>query len=157
MPYHKLIVTDINFYIKLPIFNISQLLEKLNSWAIRYSHCKHNYSMDTNLFSYFVYQTRCIWYYIALELVKGFWSKVLYNKANRILKNLDLKIERKQFYNFIHAEETQKLKLDKKFTLLLATLNHKDFRVSVNNIYLTNTAGMINSLKNFKVFWLIYR
>lgn len=35
----------------------------------------------------------------------------------------------------MHAEVIQNLKLDEEFTLLLAMLYHKDFRVYVNDIY----------------------
>ena len=70
-----------------------------------------------------------------------------YNKARRILKNHDLKIERKQFYNLTRAEATQKPKSNEEHTLLLATLDHKDFRLRVNDFYQTNEAGIIVFLR----------
>lgn len=91
--------------------------------------------MNPNLFSYFVHWTRRINHNKAFELTKGLQSIVFYNKAFYILKNHELKIEWKQFYNLIYAEVIQKLKLDKELTLLLAMLDHKNFRVYVNDIY----------------------
>ena len=72
---------------------------------------------------------------------------MFYNKATRILKNHDLKIERKEFYNLTGVEATQKLKPNDELTLLLATLDHDDFWVGVNDVYQTNEAGMIVFLK----------
>ncbi len=70
-----------------------------------------------------------------------------YNKTTRIWKNHNLKIERKQFYNFTQAEATQKLKTDDELTFLLVTLDHKDFLVNVNDVHQTNKADTIVFLK----------
>ena len=117
--------------------------KKFNHWAIGYSHHKHNYPINLYLFSYFVYWTWCIERDKAIELAKELRGEVSYNKATRILKNHDLKIEQKQFCNLTRAEATQKLKPDDELTFLLATLDHEDFWVCVNNVYQTNQVGMI--------------
>lgn len=70
-----------------------------------------------------------------------------YKKATRILKNHDLKIEWKQFYNLTRAKATPKLKPDDELTHLLGTLDREDFQVHVNDVYQTNEAGMIKILK----------
>ncbi len=121
--------------------------KKINYCAIGYSHREHNHHMNPDLFSYFVHQTRHIRHDKALELAKGLWGEASYNKATRILKNYDLKIERKQAHNLTRAEATRKLKPDYELTHLLATMDHKDFRVYVNNVYQTNEVGMIVFLK----------
>ncbi len=101
--------------------------KEVNHWAIGYIHREHNHPMNPDQFSYFVHLTRRIGHDKALELAKRLQGEVSYNKATRILKNHDLKIERKQFYNFTRAEATQKFKPDDELTLLLATLDHEDF------------------------------
>ena len=70
-----------------------------------------------------------------------------YNKARRILKNHDLKIKRKQFYNLTRVEATLKPKPNEELTLLLATLDHKDFRIRVKDFYPINEAGIIVILR----------
>ena len=83
--------------------------------------------MNPNPFSYFIHQTQRIGHDKAAELAKNLRGEVSYNKARRILKNHDLKIKKKQFYNLTQAEATQKPKSNEELTLLLATLDHKDF------------------------------
>ncbi len=103
--------------------------------------------MNLILFFYFAHRTWRIRYDKGLELTMRLWGKVSYNKATRILENQDLKIEQKQFSNLTQAEKTPKLKPDNDLTLFLATLDHEDFQVCVNNINQTNKADMIVFLK----------
>ncbi len=69
--------------------------KKINYWAIGYSHREHNHPMNPDPFSDFVHRIRRIRHDKALELAKGLRGKVSYNKVTGILKNHDLKIERK--------------------------------------------------------------
>ena len=64
-----------------------------------------------------------------------------YKKAQRILKNHDLTIERKEFYNLTRKEATKKLKPQEELTLLLACLDQEDFRVRIHDVYTLNDAG----------------
>ena len=100
-----------------------------------YNHRKYNHLINPDLFSYIIGQTWRIGYDKTVELAKGLWGKFSYNKVTCILKNYDLKIEEKQFYNLIYVKANQKLKLDKELNLLFPTLNYKDFKVCVNDIY----------------------
>lgn len=118
--------------------------KKLNHWAIGYGHREHNDPMNPDPFSYFVHRTRRMGHDKALELAKGRRGEAPYNK---ILKNHDLKIEQKQFYNLTRAKATPNLKPDDELTRLLATLDREDFQVHVNNGYQTSEAGMIKILK----------
>ena len=131
--------------IKSPVLGCLFSMYLSNRKEVKYGYCKHNHPLNPDLFSYFVHRTRRIGHDKVPKIVKSLRREVSYNKARRILKNHDLRIERQQFYNITRAEASLKIKSDKEPTLLLATLDHKDLRVRVNDIYQTNEAGIIVS------------
>ena len=57
------------------------------------------------------------------------------------LKNHDLKMGRKEFYNLSQRETTEKLNAQEELCLLLACLDEKDFRVRFHKVYSLNDAG----------------
>ena len=81
--------------------------KKINGWAIGYTTREHNHAMNPDPFSYFVHRSRRVGYDKAKELLRG---EVSYRKAQRILKNHDLTIERKEFYNLTRKEASKRLK-----------------------------------------------
>lgn len=83
--------------------------KKINGWAIGYTHRGHNHPMNPDPFTYIIHRGRRISYDKAVELAKGLRSEVSYRKAKAILKNHDLKLERKEFYNLTRRESTKKL------------------------------------------------
>lgn len=84
--------------------------KKINSWAIGYIICKYNYAINLERFFYFVYCNNQVGYNKAKELARKFCKKLSYKKVQRILKNHDLTIERKEFYNFTPKKVIKKLK-----------------------------------------------
>lgn len=60
--------------------------------------------MNPDPFSYFVHRSRRVEHDKARELAKGLRGEASYKKAQRILKNHDLTIERKEFYNLTRKE-----------------------------------------------------
>ena len=56
--------------------------------------------MNPDLFSYFVRRSRRVERNKAKELARRLRGEDSYKKAQQILKNHDLSIERKEFYNF---------------------------------------------------------
>lgn len=97
--------------------------------------------MNPDPFSYFVHRSRRVEHDKARELAKGLRGEVSYKKAQRILKNHDLTIERKEFYNLTRKEATKKLKPQEELTLLLACLDQEDLRVRIHYVYTLNNAG----------------
>ena len=84
--------------------------KKISSWAIVYTNREHNHAMNPNPFSYFVHRSRRVGHDKARKLARGLRGEVSYKKAQRILKNHDLTIERKEFYNLTRKEATKRLK-----------------------------------------------
>ncbi len=121
--------------------------KKINSWAIGYTTCEHNHSMNPDPFSYFVHRSRRVERNKAKELARGLRGEDSYKKAQQILKNHDLSMERKEFYNFTRKEATTKPKPQENLTLLLAYLDQEDFCVRVHDTYKHNDAS-INKLFN---------
>ncbi len=66
--------------------------------------------MNPDQFDYFVHRSRRVEHDKARELARGLRGEVSYKKAQRILKNHDLIIERKKFYNFTRKKATRKPK-----------------------------------------------
>ena len=97
--------------------------------------------MNLDPFSYIIYHPRRIGQGKAVELARGLRGEVSYKKATWILKNHDLHIERREFYNLIRTENQENLKPDKELTLLLSILDNKDFRVRVQEKYNHNDLG----------------
>lgn len=116
--------------------------KKINSWAIGYTTHEHNHPINPDPFSYFVHVSRRVGHDKAKELARGLRGEVSYKKAQRILKNHDLSIERKEFYNLTGKKATKKLKPQEELTLLLACLDQEDFRVRVHDTYTLNDAGI---------------
>lgn len=75
--------------------------KKIKSWAIDYTYCKHNQTINPDKFYYNIDQSWCISYDKTIELAKGFQGEVSYRKVKAILQNHDLKIEYKEFYNLM--------------------------------------------------------
>lgn len=69
----------------------------------------------------------------------------IYKKATRILKNHDLHIERREFYNLTRTENLKKLKPDKELTLLLSILDSEDFRIRYQESMMQGIIFMINT------------
>lgn len=115
--------------------------KKINCWAIGFTTREHNHAMNPDPFSYFVHRSRRVGHDKARELAKGLRGEVSYKKAQRILKNHDLTIERKEFYNLTRKEATKKLEPQEELTLLLACLDQEDFRVRIHDVYIFNDAG----------------
>lgn len=109
--------------------------------VIGYTHREHNHPMNPDPFSYIVHRLRRVGQGKAIELVRGLQGEVSYKKATRILKNHDLHIERREFYNLTRTENLKKLKPDEGLTLLLSILDSEDFRVRVQEKYNHNDAG----------------
>lgn len=115
--------------------------KKINSWAIGYTHREHNHAMNPDPFSYNTHRSRRVGYDKAVELAKGLRGEVSYRKAKAILKNHDLKMERKEFYNLTRKETAKKLNAQEELRLLLACLDEEDFRVRFHEVYTLNDAG----------------
>ena len=83
--------------------------KKINGWAIGYTHGEHNHAMNPDPFSYNTHRSRRIGYDKAVELAKGLRGEVSYKKAKAILKNHELIMECKEFYNLTRKETAKKL------------------------------------------------
>ncbi len=97
--------------------------------------------MNLDPFSYIIHRPRRVGQRKADELARGLQDEVSYKKATRILKNHDLHIERREFYNLTRTENLKKLKPDEELTLLLSILDNEDFRVGVQEKYNQNDLG----------------
>lgn len=73
---------------------------------------------------------------------EGFGEKCLYKKANAILENHDLNIERMEYYNLTRKAATKKLIAQEQLRLLLACLDQVDFRVRFHEVYTLNDQGI---------------
>lgn len=94
--------------------------------------------MNPDPFPYFVHRSRRVGHDKA---ARGLQGELSYKKAQRILKNHDLTIERKEFYNLTRKEATKKLKPQEELALHLACLDQECFRVWVHDTYTLNDAG----------------
>ncbi len=94
--------------------------------------------MNPDLFAYFVHCNRRIGHDKARELARSLRGEVSYKKTQGILKNYDLTIEGKEFYNLMQKEVTKKLKPQEELTLLLACLDQEDFCVRIHDVYTLN-------------------
>ena len=124
--------------------------KKIKSWAIDYTYCKHNHAMNPDLFCYNIHRSRRVSYDKAVELAKSLWGEVFYKKAKVILKNHDLIMERKEFYNLIQKETTQNLNAQEELRLLLTCLVEEDFPVHFYEVYTLNDED--NYIIN--VYWM---
>lgn len=115
--------------------------KKINSSVIGYTSRKHNHPMNPDPLPYFVHRIRRVGHDKAKELARGLQGELSYKKARRILKNHDLTIERKEFYNLTRKEATKKLKPQEELALHLACLDQEYFRVRVHDAYTLNDAG----------------
>ena len=115
--------------------------KKIKSWAIGYTHREHNHAMNPDPFSYNIHRSQRVGFNKAVELAKGLRGEVSYKKAKAILKNHDLKMERKEFYNLTRKETTKKLNTQEELCLLLACLDEEDFRVRFHKVYTLNDEG----------------
>lgn len=97
--------------------------------------------MNPDPFPYFVHRSRRVGHDKAKELARGLQGELSYKKAQRILKNHDLTIERKEFYNLTRKEATKKLKLQEELALHLACLDQEYFCVRVHDTDTLNDAG----------------
>lgn len=115
--------------------------KRITIWAIGYTPRERDHEMNPDPFSYFVQRSRWVGHDKARELARGLRGEVSYQKAQSILKNHDLTIERKEFYNLTRKEATKRLKPEEELTLLLACLDKEDFCVRVHDFYTLNDAG----------------
>lgn len=74
--------------------------KKISSLAIGYTTREHNHAMNPDPFFYFVHRSRRVGHDQVRELARRLRGELSYKKAQRILKNHDLTIELKEFYNF---------------------------------------------------------
>lgn len=112
--------------------------KKINSWAISYTYCKHNHIINPDLFSYNIYQSWCVCNDKVVELAKSLWDEIFYKKGKIILKNHDLKIKCKEFYNFTQKKTTKKLNTQEKLCFLLVYLDKEDFWDCFHEVYIFN-------------------
>ena len=115
--------------------------KKINSWAIGYTTREHNHPINPVSLSHFFHRSRWVGHDKAKELARGLWREASFKKAQRIIKNHDLSIERKEFYN-LTQKATKKLQPQEELTLLLACLDQEDFRVWVHDTYTLNDTGI---------------
>ena len=115
--------------------------KKVSSWAICYTTREHNHTRNPDQFVYFVNRSRRVEQDKARELARGLRGEVSYKKAQRILKNHDLIIERKKFYNLTRKKTTRKPKPQEELTLLLACLDQEGFCISIHDVYPLNHTG----------------
>ncbi len=97
--------------------------------------------MNLDPFSYIIHRPRRVGQGKAVELAQGLQGEVSHKKATRSLKNHDLHIEHREFYNLTRTENPKKLKPDEELTLLLSILDNKDFQVRVQEKYNHNDLG----------------
>ena len=111
----------------------------MESWTIGYTHRDE---MNPDPFQYLFHRNRRVGHSKAVEIATGLRGEVSYRKAQRILKNHDLEIGRKEFYNLQRSEALKKLSQQDELKLLLSILNEEDFRVRVQDEYTLDNAGM---------------
>lgn len=70
----------------------------IETWTIGYTHREHNHEMNPDPFQYVVHRNRRVGNSKAVEIAAGLRGEISYRKAQRILKNHDLEIGRKEFY-----------------------------------------------------------
>ena len=75
--------------------------------------------MNPDSFFYTLHRSRRVGQRKSIELVRGLRGEVSYNKATRILKNHDLRIEHREFYNQTRTENLKKLKPDEEYLLTI--------------------------------------
>lgn len=97
--------------------------------------------MNPDPFQYSVHRSRRIGYLKTVEIATGLRGEVSFRKAQRILKNHDLEIGKKEFYNLQCSEALQKLSQQDELKLLLSILNEEDFRVRVQDEYTLENTG----------------
>lgn len=114
----------------------------METWTIGYTHREHNDEMNPDPFQYVVHRNRRVGHSKEVEIATGLRGEVSYRKAQRILKNHDLEIGRKEFYNLQRGEALKKLSQQDELKLLLSILNEEDFRVRVQYEYTLDNAGI---------------
>lgn len=81
----------------------------MESWTIGYTYCEHNHEMNPDPFHYLVPQNRRVRHSNVVEIATWLQGEVFYRKTQQFLKNHDLEIGRKKFYNLQRSEALKKL------------------------------------------------
>lgn len=114
-----------------------------DSWAIGYTFAEHNHPMNSDPFQYIIHRDRRPGHAKSVEIARGLRGEMSYKKALRILKNHDLNIDQRKFYNLKYKEEQSKpLGREEQLSLLLRILDQEEFRVRVQHEYDVNDLGM---------------
>jgi hypothetical protein len=113
-----------------------------DQWYLRHTYFnQHNHPPTPNPFTLDPHRSRQPGRLEAIQIAKTHVGKIPYRLSKNVLKELDLSLDRKTFYNLSRKEQAHKLSPQEEALMLLHHLESSNVHVVVEEQYVRDIAG----------------
>ena len=126
----------------MTILMISRQKRLGDQWYLRHTYFnQHNHPPTPNPFTLDPHRSRQPGRLEAIQIAKTHVGKIPYRLSKSVLKDLDLSLDRKTFYNLSRKEQAHKLSPQEEALMLLHHLESSNVHVVVEEQYVRDIAG----------------